>query len=180
MAPLPPTGRAGALEYLRASPETDDYFPIGGPTVQGGIIYEEGVWRLRRAGFDEDGWKAFCAAQQAAKKPIYPEHADDFRVDVVELQSLSDRFVAAGKPALPESIADEHHWWRAFDGVLWLDAAAKYRRDLEQTLVVFVDLVAAKAFGFRAVRDWRSEDAPPHGDRDRRVRRRSNGFEIDA
>ncbi len=52
---------------------------MGGPTVLAGVICEEGIWRIREAQLDHEGFMAFAQAQKAAGRPLFPEHADTYR-----------------------------------------------------------------------------------------------------
>ncbi|WP_224243524.1 hypothetical protein [Hyalangium gracile] len=81
MAPRAPTGRAAILTWLRSLDEGAEPSPrpLGSPIVFAGVVRENGAWRIREAVFDHEGFEAFARAQQAAGRPLYPEHADGFR-----------------------------------------------------------------------------------------------------
>lgn len=68
--------------------------PLGSPTVIAGVVCDNGIWRIREAKMDEEGFSAFMEAERSAGRPIYPEHADRFRLPrgriFLEAQSLED------------------------------------------------------------------------------------------
>ena len=80
MAPNAPTGRPRLLAWLR-DPNVMRHLPIrmGSPTLQVGVVYEGGTWRLRRLAFDNAAFSAFVAEEQAVGRPLYPEYAERFR-----------------------------------------------------------------------------------------------------
>ncbi len=98
MAPAP-TGRPAVLAWLRSAEagRASAWLPLGGPTVQAGVVREQGVWRVREAQLDHDALDAFVAQLRAAGKPLYPEHVDRFRrpTGPIKLEAATlDEFIA--------------------------------------------------------------------------------------
>lgn len=81
MAPRPPVHPPSILAALRR-PGVEQILPmfLGGPTVRGGILVENGVWRLRRAVADGAAFDAFVKAEAARGRLPLPESGDRFMV----------------------------------------------------------------------------------------------------